>query len=105
MQVVSDVASEVQDEKGKKIRFGIDVAADSLYDEKKGGYYYRSTKKTLSREEQISFISELRDRFDLLYIEDPLYEDDFEGYASLHSSLKGTLHRRATTSTPRTRRY
>lgn len=91
LQVVSESVAQVQDEKGKKIRFGVDVAADSLYDDKKPGYYYRSTKKTLSREEQISFISDLRDRFDLVYIEDPLREDDFDGYASLHASLKGTL--------------
>jgi len=91
LQVVSESVAEVQDEKAKKIRFGIDVAADSLYDKKKGGYYYRSTKRTLSREEQVSFVAELRDRFGLIYIEDPLYEEDFEGYASLHASLKGTL--------------
>jgi enolase len=91
LQVVSESVAKVQDEKGRKIRFGIDVAADSLYDEKKGGYYYRSTKKTLTRDGQISFIAELRDRFGLLYIEDPLYEKDFEGYASLHAALKGTF--------------
>ncbi len=91
LQVVSEAVAQVQDESGRKIRFGIDVAAGSLYDPKKGGYYYRSTKKTLSREEQISFISELRDHYDLFYIEDPMNEDDFDGYAYLHSSLKGTL--------------
>jgi enolase len=90
IRVVSETAAEVQDEKGKKVRVGIDVAADSLYDAKKGGYFYRSTKKTLSRQEQISFIGELRDRFDLFYIEDPLYEDDFDGYANLHAALPGT---------------
>ncbi len=89
--VVSEVTREVQDETGLRIRMGVDVAADSLYDPKKDGYYYRTTKKTLSREDQIAFISELRDRYDLLYVEDPLYEDDFEGYAQLHSALKGTL--------------
>jgi enolase len=91
MGIVSAVASEVQDETGRKVRVGVDVAADSLHDEKRGGYYYRTTKKTLSREEQIVFISELCDRYDLFYVEDPLYEDDFEGYAQLHSSIKGTL--------------
>lgn len=91
LRVVSESAAEVSDERGRKVRLGVDVAADSLYDEKKGGYYYRSTKKTLGREEQMSFIGEMRDRFELLYIEDPLFEDDFDGYASLHSSLKKTL--------------
>ncbi|HVC27046.1 MAG TPA: enolase C-terminal domain-like protein [Nitrososphaerales archaeon] len=91
MGVVSEVVGEVQDETGLRIRMGVDVAADSLHDPKKGGYYYRTTKKTLSREEQMVFISELYDRFDLLYIEDPLHEDDFDGYAELHASLKKAL--------------
>lgn len=89
--VVEGVVDEVQDQSGLRIRFGVDVAADSLYDPKKGGYHYRTTKKTLSREDQMVFISELCDRYDLLYVEDPLYEDDFDGYAELHASLKKTL--------------
>ncbi|MGH9920128.1 MAG: enolase C-terminal domain-like protein, partial [Nitrososphaerales archaeon] len=52
---------------------------------------YRTTKKTLTREEQMVFVSELCDRYDLLYLEDPLYEDDFDGYAQLHAALKGVL--------------
>lgn len=91
LEIVSEAVAQVGDEKGKEVRFGVDVAADSLYDEKKGGYYYRSTKRTLTRDAQISFISELRDRFDLLYIEDPMHETDFDGYAALHSALKGTV--------------
>jgi enolase len=90
IKVAWETAAEVQDERGRKIRVGVDIAADSLYDPKKGGYYYRSTKKTLARDAQISFIGEIRDRFELFFIEDPLYEDDFEGYANLHSSLGGT---------------
>ncbi len=89
--VVSEVIAAVQDETGSRIRMGVDVAADSLHDPKKGGYYYRTTRKTLSREEQMTFISELCDRYDLLYVEDPLHEDDFDGYAALHSSIKKTL--------------
>jgi len=91
LSVVSEEAARVQDERGRRIRVGLDVAADSLYDEKKGGYFYRSTGKTLSRDAQMSFMGEISDRFKLFYIEDPLYEDDFEGYAKLHSSLKDTL--------------
>jgi enolase len=91
MGVVSEVIGAVQDETGLRIRMGVDVAADSLYDPKRGGYHYRTTKKTLAREEQLVFIAELCDRYSLLYVEDPLYEDDFDGYAQLHAALKGTL--------------
>ncbi len=91
LEIVSGVVARVRDETGTEVRFGVDVAADSLYDQKKGGYYYRTTKETLSRERQMAFISELCDKYDLFYVEDPLYEDDFEGYAELHSALKRTL--------------
>ncbi len=50
IRAVSETAAEVQDEKGKRIRVGVDVAADSLYDKKKGAYYYRATQKTLQRD-------------------------------------------------------
>jgi enolase len=91
LQVLSEEAARVQDERGRKIRIGVDVAADSLYQPKKAGYSYRSSGRTLSKEDQISFIAGLRDKFDLLYIEDPLNEDDFDGFARLHSSLRNTL--------------
>jgi len=91
LRVVSEEVDRVQDEKGQKIRLGVDIAADSLYNPRKAGYFYRSTGKTLSKDEQISFVSSLRDKFNLLYIEDPLYEDDFDGFARLHSSLRDTL--------------
>lgn len=89
--VVEEVVQKVKDETGREIRFGVDVAADSLYNPKKAGYYYRTTKKTLSREDQKVFIAELCDRYALFYVEDPLYEDDFEGYAELHADMKKTL--------------
>ena len=59
LQVVSEEAVRGPGREGQEDPHRLDVAADSLYDEKKGGYYYRSTKKTLSRDEQISFIGEL----------------------------------------------
>jgi enolase len=36
-----------------------------------------------SPEEQIAYISDLVDKYGLVYIEDPLYEEDFEGFAEL----------------------
>jgi len=91
LQVVYDSVKEVHDESGATLKMGADIAADSLYDPKKKSYYYRTTKKTLSREEQISFVSELCDKYGLFYLEDPLHEDDFEGYAELRGALKHTL--------------
>jgi enolase len=91
LQVVQEVVSEVQDEAGRQVRIGVDFAADSLYDERNGNYYYRALNKTLDREGQISFVAELADKFHLFYLEDPLQEEDFEGYSRLRSSVNSLV--------------
>ena len=53
-----------------------------------GGNHYVYRDKKLTREEQISYIAELVDKHDLLYVEDPLHENDFEGFAELTKSVK-----------------
>jgi enolase len=74
----------VENELKVNIRIGMDVAATELWD---GNHYIYSDKK-LTQEEQISYIAELVDRYNLLYVEDPLHENDFEGFAELTRSVK-----------------
>ena len=51
-----------------KINIGIDVAASSFFD--KGVYKYND--KSLSKEEQIDYINELIEKYNIFYCEDPL---------------------------------
>ncbi|MCD1293892.1 phosphopyruvate hydratase [Methanocella sp. CWC-04] len=78
-EIVSKAVDEVSDEMGFEIRFGLDVAATELWN---GSHYvYKDRKRTT--EEQIEYIAGLIDEYDLYYVEDPLHENDFEGFASL----------------------
>ncbi len=83
-EILSEAVGLVEDEVGFEIRIGVDVAATELWDGEK--YVYRDKK--LSRDEQISYIAELIDRYNLLYVEDPLHEEDFEGFAELTKSVR-----------------
>ena len=83
-EVLSSAVSAAEDETGVKIRMGIDVAATELWDG--NAYVYRNVRRT--REEQIAYIAELADKYELLYIEDPLHENDFEGFAELTKQVK-----------------
>ena len=91
IQVASEAAREVADRSGRKIRVGVDFASGSLYNPKDGRYWYRASGKSVDREGQLSYVTELCDRFDLFYVEDPLQEEDFDGFADLTSSLGKTL--------------
>ncbi len=91
LELAKSATEKIGDRYGRKIKLGMDVAADSLYDEKKRRYRYRASGKSLIREDQLQFVSELADKYDLFYVEDPLQEDDFKGFAALRSSLARSL--------------
>ena len=86
-EILSQAIANVRDEHGVEIRMGVDVAATELFD----GEHYVYKDRKLSREEQIQRIAELVDRYDLLYVEDPLHENDFEGFAELTSQVKAMI--------------
>jgi enolase len=68
---------------GKDIGLGIDFAASSLWDKTSKTYNYRRQGISRTAEEQIQFVLELIKKYDLVYVEDPLHEDDFEGIAKV----------------------
>ncbi|WP_115863717.1 phosphopyruvate hydratase [Halorussus litoreus] len=80
-EIVSEATDTVADEFGFDIRVGLDVAGAELYDADDEAYVYRNT--TRDPDEQIEYIAELADEYDLAYVEDPLDEDDYEGFAKL----------------------
>jgi enolase len=84
-ELVNEAAGSVSDEMDLSIRIGLDVAASQLWQEKDAIYRYRD--KTRTTEEQIAYICELVDSFDLVYVEDPLHEEDFPGFAELTSQV------------------
>lgn len=78
---------EVIDDEDKKVFMGIDLAASQLYERGRyewKNYAYRKRRKSFTRSEQIEVVKDLMEDFDLKYIEDPLQEEDFSGFAELN---------------------
>ncbi|MFC4549259.1 MULTISPECIES: phosphopyruvate hydratase [Halorussus] len=80
-ELMEEATDAVSDEFGFEIRFGLDVAGAELYDADDEEYVYRET--TRDTDEQVEYIADLVDEYDLVYVEDPLDEDDYEGFADL----------------------
>lgn len=74
---------------GLGCRVGLDVAATGLWNGKK--YVYKNEGKSRTPEEQIEYMKMLAEKYNLFYIEDPLHEADFDGFAKLRADLKKTL--------------
>ncbi len=64
---------------------GLDVAASHLYDGKEGKYSFMG--KMITREELIDFYEDLVKAYPVESIEDPLEQNDFEGFAELTRTL------------------
>lgn len=68
---------------GKDVSLGIDVAASEFY---KDGYYYLDNKK-LTTSELIAFYEKLVDTYPVISIEDPVDENDWEGFQEITKVL------------------
>jgi len=74
-----------------EIECGVDVASSTFFDAKEKEYVYRNLPQRLDSEKQIAYISNLIKTHSLFYVEDPLHEDDFEGFAKLLKKVKNCL--------------
>ncbi len=71
----------------KIIHLGVDVAASSFY--KDGLYTYNDKKRT--RESHLDHVVDSMKRYGVFYIEDPLEENDFEGFARFRKDYSEAL--------------
>ncbi len=70
---------------GDDIALALDIASSQLYDPEKK--IYRVEEHELSSGELIELYTSLVDQYPIVSIEDPLYEDDFEGFAEITNKL------------------
>lgn len=82
LEVMEKAREETEEQTGIKIQLGIDAAASEIY--KNGEYHYR--EKTRTPEEQLQFMEDLMEEYNLEYVEDPFDEEDFKKHADLTES-------------------
>lgn len=70
-----------------KVRLALDVASSSFYEEG----IYKIDSKNVSKEELLEIYHSLTEEFNLLSIEDPFEEEDFESFTKLKESEKDLI--------------
>lgn len=83
LSLVNQARKEMHEEKGYEILLGLDIAASSLWNGKR--YEYPLEKLSLNEEEQLNFMLDLINDFNIFYLEDPFHEDSFEYFSELTS--------------------
>jgi enolase len=91
LEIVTKACEEVSRERDLTIKAGLDVAASSLWDAKNKSYNYPRDGEKRDVGEQIDYILNLIKTYNLVYVEDPLHEEDFEGFSELTSKADSCL--------------
>lgn len=89
LEIIKKACSIASNELGFEIRMGLDVAASSIYDVENMEYNYVREGETRDTGEQIDYMLELIDSYNLFYVEDPVYEEDFESFAEIREKAGG----------------
>ena len=90
-EILVKTCEEVGNELGFECGAGIDVASSSLWNPKDKAYVYEREGKKLDTGEQTEFILDAIKKYRLVYVEDPLREEDFEGFSEITKKVKNCL--------------
>jgi enolase len=86
LEVVEKAVSDSGYDSGKEVAIGIDFASSSFWNEKNKSYEYLRQGLVRSPNEQIDFVDDLIDKYHLIYVEDPVHEEDFEGMSIINKN-------------------
>ena len=84
LTLLNNVSKEFSKKLGIEVELGMDVAATQLLRNKM--YHYRDNKM-FSRDEQIDFMNRLVSEHNVRYLEDPLDENDFDGFGQIKCEM------------------
>ncbi|MEM3202223.1 MAG: enolase C-terminal domain-like protein [Candidatus Micrarchaeaceae archaeon] len=81
LSIVYNTAKSIEEKFGIKIDIGIDFAASEFYNGK-----YNFSGLQISKNDYIARLKQLFATFDISYMEDPIEENDFEGFSYIASA-------------------
>jgi enolase len=88
LEMLTEACARVRDEAKVDVRPGLDLAASEFF--RDGKYRYRD--RALDPEGQVAFVAGLVDQYGLRYLEDPLDQEAFDGFAAVTRAVgRGTL--------------
>jgi len=91
LEIMMKACEEVSEELGVKCGVGVDMAASTLWNPKEKFYAYARDGVKRNAGEQMDFVLHIIKDYNLVYVEDPFHEEDFESFAELTKRVKKCL--------------
>ncbi len=87
LEILKQATDKIADAEGVEIRMGLDLAADRFWDPTRKVYRYEREGTTRTPKQQLDFLGELIEQFDLIYVEDSFNSNDYESFAVLNKNF------------------
>lgn len=89
LEVMVESVRETSYQVGRDVFFGLDVASGTFY--RQGAYNIRDRSTPLNEAAMVELYKEIQSRYHLAILEDPLYEDAWDGWKRLREELGGQI--------------
>jgi len=89
LEVLTEAVKSVSKRLGIEIGIGIDAAASNMWNGK--AYVYANEGRELGPREHFERIKSIIERYNLIYVEDPFHEEDFQSFAELTALFRDRL--------------
>lgn len=87
LEIQSQACEEIGDELGILIRPGLDMASSEFWNDEKQKYVYSQDNIERDTGEQVEYVRDLIETYNMFYVEDPFDENDFEGFSNLTAKV------------------
>jgi enolase len=87
LEIQAKACEEIGDELGIEIRPSLDMAASELWNADEQKYVYAQDGVKRDTGDQIDFVKDIIDTYNMFYVEDPFDESDFNGFSELTSKV------------------
>lgn len=91
LELINSAISDAGYVPGKDVFIALDAAANSFYDEENKQYLLKPENENLSKESLINLYNEWIDGFNVMSVEDGLFEGDWEGWRLLNEKIGGKV--------------
>ena len=85
LEIQATSCEEISDETGVSVKPCLDMAASEFWDADQEKYIYAKEGVRKDTGEQVDYVSEIIDSYGMFYVEDPIREGYFQGFADLTS--------------------
>lgn len=83
LEIQLEACHRVTDETGVEVKPALDMAASEMWDPEQETYVYQREGVKRNTGEQIDFVEEIIENYGFIFMEDPIREGDFDGFAEI----------------------